>query len=170
MLLAMACEVGAASLTSNVFVRADIVYRTQFASFVSAAGVHQDHLDASRNRVLDRRIFGFRYPIRDDQTVNFLADCGADQLYNVRREVVVVLQAQIVDGTAISDNGRSGVIDTLFDQVPEGVIVRAAYYGNCCRVCRRCSRCHQCDNSRSFHQVLHKSHVSLLPVFAIWRI
>ena len=106
-LLAMAGEIFATRHASQIFIVADIVDRAQFRGLVSAACVHQDHGDASGNRVLDRRIFSFGHPVRDDQTVNFHRDRGADQLHHIGGEVVIVHQAQIVDRTAIGDDGRA---------------------------------------------------------------
>ena len=159
-LLTVGAKIGAASLACHIFIRPDIVDSAQFARFISAASVHQNNLDASLYGLLDRGIFCLWHPIGYNQPINFHADRSLDQLHDIRGEVVVVHQTQVVDRTAICNDSRCGIVDALLDDVPKSIVVRSANDSN--RRSTRCG-CHQRHDGGSLKQGLHKFHVSLLP-------
>lgn len=157
-LFALFREIFAAGDAGNIFVGADIIDRAEFLGLFVPTGIHENNFDAGIDGFPDRRVLAFRNPVRNDETIDLLADGGLDQLHHIGREIVIGLQTQVIDLAAIRLDHEACVVDTLFDEVPERIVVLAADNGD---IGRERAGCHHERDSAHCEKFPEKCHCFL---------
>ena len=87
--------------------------------------LHDLHdLDALLRRFLQRRHLRIRYPDRNGDAIDALADGRVDQAHQVGAEVVVVRHGHVSDLATIRLDYQGRIINALLHDVEEGVLRR----------------------------------------------